>query len=424
VSGTASIAGAKWLKSSTLQKLLGALGEGGEEARIAGGAVRNALLGKPVADVDIATTTVPEETIKRVEAAGFKAVPTGAEHGTITVVANGKPYEVTTLRDDVETDGRRAKVRFGHDWKRDAERRDFTINALYATADGTIVDLVGGLADLESRTVRFIGEPEARIREDYLRILRFFRLFAWYGDGRPDADGLKACARLKDGLDRLSAERIWIELKKLLGAPDPARALLWMRQASVLSRVLPETEKWGLDLIHPLFRAEADLGWPADPLLRLEALVPPEPDRVKALAERLRLSGAEAKRLSAWAAQPAIVAKAAESSVARMIYEGERQAVVDRLRLSLAVARGKPPSDEKAMVEAGGFSRLLAFAEKWKKPEFPVKGRDLTAAGFAPGPNLGQALKLLEAEWIASGFTLDRDALLARAAAKHRGQFT
>ncbi len=152
-------------------------------------------------------------------------MPTGAEHGTITVVAGGKPYEVTTLRADVETDGRRAKVRFGRDWRRDAERRDFTINALYAEADGTVVDLVGGLADLESRTLRFIGDAETRIREDYLRILRFFRFFAWYGSGRPDAEGLKACARLKDGLDRLSAERVWAELKKLLSAPDPSRAL-------------------------------------------------------------------------------------------------------------------------------------------------------------------------------------------------------
>jgi len=240
VSEAVSIAGrAEWLGGHDLQKLLAVLCEGGEEARIAGGAVRNTLLGQPVTDVDIAATTLPDETARRAEAAGFKAVPTGAEHGTITVVASSKPYEVTTLRDDIETDGRRAKVRFGRDWKRDAERRDFTINALYATGAGDVIDLVGGLADLERHIVRFIGEPELRIREDFLRILRFFRFFALYGQGRPDAEGLKACARLKDGLDLLSAERVWAELKKLLVAPDPARALLWMRQASVLTRTLP-----------------------------------------------------------------------------------------------------------------------------------------------------------------------------------------
>ena len=412
-----SIASARWLRGHTLQVLLKALSEGGEEARVAGGAVRNTLLGKAVSDVDIATTTVPEETARRAEAAGFRAVPTGAEHGTITVVANGKPYEVTTLRDDIETDGRRAKVRFGRDWKRDAERRDFTINALYATADGEVVDLVGGLADLESRTIRFIGDAETRIREDFLRILRFFRFFAWYGSGRPDAEGLKACARLKDGLDRLSVERVWGELKKLLSAAEPSRALLWMRQAGVLTRILPESERWGIDFIHPLVRAEGDLGWPPDPMLRLEALLPPDPVRVRALAERLRFSTLEARRLEAWARQSAIAATTTESVLARTLYEGDRAAIGDQLRLALAIARGKAVSDDKAMIEAGGISRLLAFAEKWKKPEFPLKGGDLKRLGLSAGPKLGAALKSLEAEWIASGFTLDRDALLARAAA-------
>jgi tRNA nucleotidyltransferase/poly(A) polymerase len=418
---SASIAGAKWLKGHTLQVLLKALSEGGEEARIAGGAVRNTLLGKSVNDVDIATTTLPDETARRVEAAGFRAVPTGAEHGTITVVANGKPYEVTTLRDDIETDGRRAKVRFGRDWKRDAERRDFTINALYATADGEVVDLVGGLADIDSRTVRFIGDAEMRIREDFLRILRFFRFFAWYGSGRPDADGLKACARLKDGLDRLSAERIWAELKKLMSAADPSRALLWMRQASVLTQVLPESERWGIDFIHPLVRAEGDLGWSPDPMLRLEALLPPDPDRLRALAGRLRFSTEEARRLEGWARQPAIAATASESTLARMLYEGDPAAVIDHLRLALAIARGKAVSDDKAMIRAGGISRLLAYTENWERPKFPVKGGDLKQLGLPAGPRLGAVLKSLEAEWVASGFILDRETLLSRAAALMTG---
>jgi poly(A) polymerase len=409
---------ADWLSNKHLQHLLLVLSEGGEEARIAGGAVRNALLGEAVADVDIATTTLPEETARRAEAAGFKTVPTGAAHGTITVIAAGRPFEVTTLRADVETDGRRAKVRYGRDWLRDAERRDFTINALYATADGAVIDLVGSLADLESRTIRFIGDPDMRIREDFLRILRFFRFFAWYGAGRPDAAGLKACARLKEGLDRLSAERVWMELKKLLSAPDPSRALLWMRQAGVLTRVLPETERWGIDLIHPLVRAEADLGWPADPLLRLEALLPPDPDRTRALAGRLKLSTAETTRLEGWALQPAIASKTIESALARMLYAGDRQAVLDRMRLSLAQVRARAIADDNAMIEAGHYSRLIRFAEKWQKPRFPVKGGDLTALGLSPGATLGAALKKLEAEWIASGFSLDRAALLGRAASE------
>ncbi|TIW65252.1 MAG: CCA tRNA nucleotidyltransferase, partial [Mesorhizobium sp.] len=336
MSAPVSLAGrADWLNEKHLQRLLAALAEGGEQARVAGGAVRNTLLGQPVADIDIAATTLPEETIRRAEAAGFKTVPTGIEHGTVTAIAGGKAYEVTTLRADIETDGRRAKVSFGRDWKLDAERRDFTINALYAEADGNVVDLVGGIADIAARRLRFIGDAEARIREDYLRILRFFRFFAWYGDGRPDAEGLKACARLKDGLGQLSAERIWSELKKLLSAPDPSRALLWMRQAGVLTSVLPESEKWGIDAIHGLIRTERDLGWTADPLLRLEAMVPPDAARLKTLAGRLKFSAAEAERLRHWALTAAIEPKTSEGELAKKLYLGDRNGIGDRLRLSL-----------------------------------------------------------------------------------------
>ncbi|QKC82314.1 CCA tRNA nucleotidyltransferase [Mesorhizobium sp. NZP2077] len=412
-----SIAGrADWLADKHLQRLLAALAEGGEEARIAGGAVRNTLMGQPVADIDIATTCLPEETIHRAEAEGYKPVPTGIEHGTITVVAGGKPYEITTLRADVETDGRRAKVSFGRDWKLDAERRDFTINALYAEADGGVVDLVGGIADIEARRLRFIGDAEARIREDYLRILRFFRFFAWYGEGRPDAEGLKACARLKEGLAQLSAERVWSELKKLLSAPDPSRALLWMRQAGVLTTALPESEKWGIDAIHGLTKAEKDLGWVADPMLRLEAIVPPDAARMKTLAERLRFSTAESDRLRHWALTTAVEPKTTEGELAKRLYRGDRQGFVDRLRLSLAGARVRAVEDNEALLEAGGFSRLLAFALKWVKPVFPLKGADLAALGATPGPKLGEILKNLEAEWIEAGFAPDRGALLERAA--------
>lgn len=412
----ASIAGAEWLEDAALQKLLGVLNADGEEARIAGGAVRNALLGEAVADVDIATTTEPQETIRRAEAAGFRTAPTGIEHGTVTVIAEGKPYEVTTLRADVETDGRRAKVVFGRDWKADAERRDFTMNALYAQADGTVVDLVGGLADLESRTLRFIGDAEQRIREDYLRIMRFFRFFAFYGSGRPDAEGLKACARLKDGLEKLSAERVWAELGKLLSAYDPSRALLWMRQSGVLTKALLESEKWGIDAIHGLVKAEHDLGWAADPLLRLASMVPPDAVRMKTLAERLKLSNAEATRLTEWAGAPLLAANAREGEAAKKLYRAGRQPLLDRLRLSLASARARAVNENDALVEAGGYSRLLKFAEKWEEPTFPLKGTDLQEIGVPAGPGMGKILKQLEEDWVEADFRLERDALLQRAA--------
>jgi tRNA nucleotidyltransferase/poly(A) polymerase len=416
VNGTTQIAGADWLVRDELQQLLTVLSTNGEQARIAGGAVRNALLAESVSDIDIATTNLPDETMRRAEAAGFKAVPTGVEHGTITVIAGGKPYEVTTLRADIETDGRRAKVRFGRDWKEDAQRRDFTINALYAETDGTVVDLVGGLADIETRTLRFIGNAEDRIREDYLRILRFFRFFAWYGTGRPDAEGMKACVRLKDGLDRLSAERVWSELRKLLSAPDPSRSLLWMRQASVLTRVLPESEKWGIDAIHPLVRAELDLGWAPDPMLRLMAIVPPDTARMSGLAERLKMSKADADRLSHWAVTVPVNSSLPEDALAKLLYRGDRRGFIDRLRLALASARARGMEDDKALIEAGGFSRLLAYVEQWQKPEFPVRGRDLAGLGMDNGPRMGELLRDLENQWVDSGFSQDRGALLDRAA--------
>lgn len=412
----ATIADASWLHDTGLQKLLAALSADGEQAWVAGGAVRNALLGQPVTDIDIATTTVPDETVRRAQAAGFKTVPTGYEHGTITVVVKGRGHEVTTLRADVETDGRRAKVRFGKDWAQDAARRDFTINALYAEADGTVIDLVGGLADLESRTLRFIGDPEDRIREDYLRILRFFRFFAWYGEGRPDAAGLKACARLKDGVATLSAERVWVELKKLLAAPDPARALLWMRQTGVLTLVLPETEKWGIDSVHGLVAAEQALGWKPDPLLRLEAIVPPDEPRMVALSQRLKFSRAEAERLRQWASAIVPQAQTSDRDFAKFLYRAEGKAVEDRLRLALASARSRAVSDAEALSQAAGYSRLLDILAKWEKPRFPLGGDDLTALGAKPGKKLGEILGKLEAEWVDSGFATTRDALLERAA--------
>jgi poly(A) polymerase len=230
-----SVAHEAWFQDPRLTRVFSLLNADGGEGRVVGGAVRNSLMDLPVSDIDIATTLRPEAVMERAAEAGIKAVPTGLQHGTVTLVIDGKPFEVTTLRTDVETDGRHAKVAFSTDWKGDAERRDLTINALYADAKGEVVDLVGGLADIETRNIRFIGDAATRISEDYLRVLRFFRFFAYYGSGRPDAAGLKASAAARSKLSTLSAERVWSELRKLLSAKDPGRALLWMRTVATLA---------------------------------------------------------------------------------------------------------------------------------------------------------------------------------------------
>lgn len=410
------ISESQWLADEKLQKLLAALSTGGDEARVVGGAVRNTLLGQPVTDIDIATTTTPDETVRRARKAGFRTAPTGIDHGTVTVIADGNAYEVTTLRADVETDGRRASVTFGRDWQNDAERRDFTINALYARADGDIIDLVGGLADLERRTLRFIGDADTRITEDYLRILRFFRFFAWYGAGRPDAAGLKACTRHRDGLERLSAERVWAELKKLLSAPDPSRALLWMRQTGVLTKILPESEKWGIDTIGPLMEAERTLGWEPEPLLRLAAIIPPHEPRISELGKRLRLSNAEKAALLGWARAPVPQPDLDEAGFRKLAYRSDEKGLLWRLKLALVSARARAAEDDKALMEAAGFTRLMKLAAAWQKPVLPVDGGDLAKLGLEKGRAVGEVLSRLQDEWIESDFSLKRDALLERAA--------
>ena len=409
-----SVSGEAWFSDPALVRVLALLNGDGGEGRVAGGAVRNSLMGLPVADVDIATTLRPEVVVERAKAAGIKAVPTGIEHGTVTLVIDGTPFEVTTLRRDVATNGRHAEVAFGTDWQMDAERRDLTINALYATEDGTVIDLVNGLPDIESRTVRFIGDAATRIAEDHLRILRVFRFFALYGSGRPDAEGLKACARAKDTLGRLSAERVWSEKKKLLGAPDPGRALLWMRQAGVLTEILPETEKWGIDAIPGLIDAEKAFDWKPDALLRLAAMVPADRERLKKLAERLRLSKAEAATLDYWAAAPEIAPKLAETAFDRLLYRNGPQGLTMRLKLALAGARARGLGDPEALAFAGLCQRLLARAEKWQKPSFPLTGADVLAAGVPAGPRVGAALSAIEDDWVAGNFHEGRAKLLAR----------
>lgn len=409
-----NIAGQDWFSKPGLQRILALLNADGGEARIVGGAVRNALMGMAVGDIDMATTLPPQDVVERAKDAGVKAVPTGIEHGTVTLVLDGEGFEVTTLRRDVETDGRHAQVAFGTDWTEDAQRRDLTINALYADASGEVIDLIGGLPDIEKRNVRFIGDADQRISEDYLRILRFFRFFAHYGSGRPDADGLRASARAKDKISTLSAERVWSEMKKLLTADDPSRALLWMRQSGVLTQVLPETEKWGIDAIHGLVAAEQALGWKPDALVRLAAIVPTDAERVDAMTSRLRMSNAEAKRLKQWASSAAVDPTVTDAAFDRLLYRNGVEGVVMRLKLALAAARADVSAGEAAMKKIARFSNLLDRAQKFQRPSFPLTGADVLAAGVAPGPRVGVILSELEEKWIEFNFSLDRAALTAR----------
>lgn len=408
------IAGQSWFSKPGLQRIFSLLNADGGEVRVVGGAVRNALMGLPVGDIDMATTLPPQDVVERAKEACIKAVPTGIDHGTVTLVVDGEGYEVTTLRRDVTTDGRHAEVAFGTDWKEDAERRDLTINALYADASGEVIDMIGGLADIETKTVRFIGDAATRIAEDHLRILRFFRFFAYYGSGRPDADGLRASARAKDKLSTLSAERVWSEMKKLLSADDPSRALLWMRQAGVLAQILPETEKWGIDAIHGLIAAEQALGWKPDPMLRLASLIPPDAERVAALASRLRMSKNEAARLDQWAKAPTVDPSLAETALDRLLYRQGVEGVKARLKLALASARADVSGADASMQKIARLSTLLTRAEKFSKPAFPLSGADVLAAGLPAGPQVGEILGELEATWIDGNFALDREALLSR----------
>ena len=394
------------LDDPAMRAVLAALDGEGRATRIVGGAVRDALLERPVTDADLATIFEPDEVMSRAEAAGLKTAPTGIAHGTVTVIAEGRPFEVTTLRRDIETDGRHATVRFTRDWGRDAARRDFTMNALYCDVAGAILDPIGGIEDLRAGRVRFIGDAEDRIREDYLRILRFFRFFAWYGSGRPDSDGLRAAARLKAGIETLSAERVWAELKRLLSAPDPARALLWMRSTEVLQKAVPES--WGIDAIHRLVATERAEGWNPDALLRLEAILPPHRPRIETLAARLKFSRAEAGRLVAWAEAPEPDPAMTEGDLAKLLYRTGRDGMLDRLRHGLARERD---ADNEGASEA--LERSLRFAEGWTRPIFPVGGKDLVAGGMEPGPDVGKRVRELEERWIESGFALSREELLA-----------
>jgi poly(A) polymerase len=384
------LTGQDWLSDPATRAVIAALEAAGGPgcARFVGGCVRNALMGQAIDDVDIATTLKPEQTKAAIEAAGLKAVPTGMAHGTVTAVSGRKPYEITTLRQDVSTDGRNATVAFTDDWAEDAARRDFRLNALCADATGKVFDPTGhGVSDAAEGRIVFVGEARTRIREDYLRILRFFRFYAWYGRGEPDAEAMVACAALAVGMTRLSAERVSKEMLKLLAAPDPRRAVAAMREAGVLAQVLPEAAD--------LATFEAMVERSPESEMRLMALLPPDQEVVKAVAVRLRLSNAVRDRLTAAARAWAVVDLTMTDQAARaVLYRQGRPGFKDAVVRRWAEAA-------RADTEA---RRLLALADRWTVPRLPVGGRELAQQGLEPGPETGRVLKAFEDGWIADDF--------------------
>lgn len=367
-----------FLKRTGVKRLLKALDARQGTARLVGGAVRDLLLGERPGDLDLATTLPPNEVVRRLEAAGIKAVPTGIEHGTVTAVSSGTVIEVTTLRSDVSTDGRRATVAFTNDWEQDAGRRDFTINALYADAyTGELFDFFGGLDDLKSRTVRFIGEPLQRIAEDHLRILRYFRFHARYGHGAPDPHALEACVERANDLMALSRERIADELLKLLSLDDPTPTVRLMHERGLLAPVIPEVMQ--VDRLGALVNAERAAGIKADPLRRLAALLPAEPATAERIAARLKLSNKAKKRLgSAANEQLGLNPKA-------LAYRIGPESAADRLLLA-------------------GQSADARTIVKWTPPRMPIGGGEVISRGVTEGPDVARTLRRIEDAWEAAGF--------------------
>jgi poly(A) polymerase len=384
------------LDNSALRRVLAAIDQGGDEARIVGGAVRDALTGRPIKEIDLATTATPEVVLARAEAAGIRAIPTGIAHGTITLMVDGEAFEATSLREDVDTDGRHAQVRFGRDFSADALRRDFTINALFLARDGRIFDYVGGLDDLAAGRVRFIGEPALRIREDYLRILRFFRFSADFSDGPLDAEGLRAAMRERAGLARLSRERVRAELLKLLVARRAADAAQEMTDAGLLGPLLASAPNPArLRALAAIKDAEA-----ANPLLRLAALCLDLPEDAERISDRLRLSNTERQRL-ARGANALIKLHGAQSApprdeLRRLLFLHGREAAKDGLLL--AATRGRDPAQ---------WSQALAYLRAAAEPRLPFSGDDLIARGVPAGRAIGEALESLKQRWIGAGFPDD-----------------
>ncbi len=393
-----------WLAADTTRAVIAALEAarpGG--SRFVGGCVRNTLMNRPVDDIDIATQLVPQRAADALVAAGIRVVPTGIDHGTITAIKAGHPFEITTLRRDVETDGRRAVIAYTEDWAEDAQRRDFRLNALYAEPDGRIHDPVGGgVGDAYSGRIIFIGNPDDRLREDYLRILRFFRFNAWYGADIDEA-GLEACARQRAGLKVIAAERIWKEFKRLLGAPDPKKSVAAMQACGVLDELLPRHDgRHGVARLERLVDLETGLGEAPDPMRRLMALTGQEQPIMAHFISHARLSNAESDRLRAWTkAGQGPAATATEPALRAARYALGETSFVDTLLLGATLAGASP----------GDLRRALTIARDWPVPDFPVGGDDIKGLGLE-GPEIGQMLARLKDAWIRSDFTLDRMALL------------
>lgn len=401
-----SLAGADWLSDARLQRVLAALAAEGGEARVAGGAVRNALLDEPVGDMDVATTEVPMRVVELARRAGLEVHPTGLDHGTVTVVAKdgdgSRAFEVTTLRIDVETYGRHAQVAFTDDWTADAQRRDFTMNALYCDGAGTVFDPVGGFPDILERRVRFVGEPQERIREDFLRILRFFRFQARYGQSDPDADGLAACVALQEGLETLSAERVRQEMLKLLVAPGAVPVLRTMVETGIAARILPTGPDVARFARMAGIDAEEDLK--PDPLLRLAAMALAGPDDAATLRRALRLSNAEYGRLQHLVLSVPPTPALRDNERRIVLYQMGQQGYCDAVRFSWS-------SDDRAFTTED-WAELLRLPAHWAVPRFPVSGADLASRGVPAGPDMGRILKHLEDWWMAAGFPADKHAVL------------
>ncbi len=388
-----SLADAEWLTRPQARAVFVALTAEGAEARAVGGAVRNALMGSPVKDVDIATTALPDEVMRLAQRAGLHPVPTGIEHGTVTVVADKVPFEVTTLRRDFETFGRHAKVTFATDWREDAMRRDFTMNALYCDADGTVHDPLGGYGDLQAKRVRFIGNARQRIREDYLRILRFFRFGAQFGEAEaPDADGLAAVAAEKAGLSLLSGERIRAELLLLLTAPGAVPALRAMRGSGIIEPLLGV--EGNVELVERLTAIEQALGRAPEPLVRLAALASGTREDLR---ERLRLSTAEGDRLAnAGRRDDTFDPRTEEAAAKSFIYRHGAQTFTDGALIDWA-------RSSDGLRDTARVARVTLPA-RWTAPQLPVRGADVVALGVDAGPAVGRVVADFEKWWIAAGF--------------------
>jgi poly(A) polymerase len=389
-----------WMTASATRSVMEALSRNGTTPRFVGGCVRDALLGRPVKDIDIATPDIPETVIEKLAAADLKSVPTGLKHGTITAIADGLPFEVTTLRRDIETDGRHAKVIFTDNWSEDAARRDLTINAIYCDGDGNLLDPVSGLADLRDRKLRFVGEASERIAEDVLRILRFFRFFAHYGEGQIDAAGYTACHDQAHLLPTLSAERISAELLRLLAAVDPVPTLDLMTRSGVLAQVLP-TARPG-DLLASLVRLEQTCE-AVDPLRRLYALCSPDRPQARMLADQLRLSANQKQRLMDMAArQPELEPATNSEDLRKALYLRGKPVILDQLFLNQA----------DSAEDNAAWQGLQDRVDQWQPVTLPVQGQDVLDRGLQPGPEVGRVIKEIESWWIEGDFQADRSACL------------